>query len=130
MDEAENCDHIAIIDHGKIQAIDTPAALKQLIGGDKIVVAGDDALAQDLAARYGVEVQNAGGEFHFHIGAGAEFIPRLVTDFDGRVKSIQLKQPSLEDVFLKLTGHKIREEEGSSLDFLRQAGKLWTKGRR
>src|SRR5215510_3332247 len=57
MDEAENCDHIAIIDHGKIQAIDTPTNLKRMIGGDTIVVGGDEALAQDIHARYNVELQ-------------------------------------------------------------------------
>src|SRR6516165_3349845 len=44
MDEAENCDRIAIIDHGKIQALDTPAALKQRLGGDKVIVTGDAEL--------------------------------------------------------------------------------------
>jgi ABC-2 type transport system ATP-binding protein len=130
LDEAENCDHIAIIDHGQIQAIDTPASLKQLIGGDKVIVRGDEALAQDIHDRYNVELQKVNGEFHFQINSGAEFVPRLVTDFEGRVKSIQVKQPSLEDVFLKLTGHAIREQEGSALDLMRQGARLWRGGRR
>ena len=130
MDEAENCDHIAIIDHGKIQAIDTPASLKRMIGGDKIIVGGDDALAQDIPAKYNVELQKVNGEFHFQINSGAEFVPRLVTDFHGRVKSIQVKQPSLEDVFLKLTGRAIREQEGSNLDLMRQGARLWRGARR
>ena len=78
MDEAENCDRIAIIDHGKIQAIDTPAALKRSIGGDTIIVSGDDALGADIEAKYGVTVQTAGGECHFQMASGAEFIPRLI----------------------------------------------------
>jgi len=130
MDEAENCDHIAIIDHGNIQAIDTPASLKRMIGGDKVIVGGDDALAQDIAARYNVELQKVNGDFHFQINAGAEFVPRLVTDFHGRVKSVQVKQPSLEDVFLKLTGRAIREQEGSALDLMRQGARLWRGARR
>jgi ABC-2 type transport system ATP-binding protein len=129
MDEAENCDRIAIIDHGKIQALDTPATLKRLIGGDKLIVTGDPELAQDLAARYGVRVQPVDGELHFEVAGGAEFVPRVVEDFKGRIKSIQMKQPSLDDVFLHLTGRAIREEESSPLDLMRQGKRLWT-GRR
>ena len=132
MDEAENCDHIAIIDHGKIQATDTPAALKQAIGGDKIIVGGaggDDALGPALAEKYGVEVQKVGNAFHFQVRSGAEFVPRVVADFNGRIRSIQVKQPSLEDVFLKLTGHEIREESGSNLDAMRQGVQMWRRGR-
>jgi ABC-2 type transport system ATP-binding protein len=130
MDEAENCDRIAIIDHGKIQAIDTPAALKQRIGGDKIIVGGDAALETDLSAKYGVEVQKAGGEFHFQMTSGAQFVPRLIADFGSRITSVQVKQPSLEDVFLKLTGHGIRTEEGTVKDLMRQGIQLWRKGTR
>jgi ABC-2 type transport system ATP-binding protein len=129
LDEAENCDRIAIIDHGKIQALDTPAALKRHLGGDTIIVAGDAELPRDIEARYGVHVQAAGGEYHFQVAHGAEFVPRVVLDFNGRVTSIQVKQPSLDDVFLHLTGRAIREEEGSAIDQMRQVRKMWT-GRR
>ncbi|HEV3260628.1 MAG TPA: ATP-binding cassette domain-containing protein [Gemmataceae bacterium] len=129
MDEAENCDRIAIIDHGLLQAVDTPAALKRQIGGDMIIVRGDDRLKDDLAARYGVPVQEVEGELHFQVSAGAEFVPRVVGDFDGRIQSIQVKQPSLDDVFLRLTGRAIREEEVTDLDRLRQGARLWSRRR-
>jgi ABC-2 type transport system ATP-binding protein len=129
MDEAENCDRIAIIDHGKIQALDTPVALKRRIGGDKVIVTGDEALQHDIAARYGVVVQQVGEELHFQVPHGAEFVPRVVIDFNSRIRSILVKQPSLDDVFLQLTGRVIREEEGTTLDRMRQARKMWT-GRR
>lgn len=125
MDEAENCDRIAIIDHGRLQASDTPAALKRLMGGDQIVVGGDQGLQDDLAAKYGLAVQADGGDYHFQVASGAEFIPRVVADFPGRVKSIQVKEPSLDDVFLRLTGRAIREENGSTIDKLRQSRKMW-----
>ena len=60
---------------------------------------------------------------------GAEFVPRVAVDFRGRIRSIQVKQPSLDDVFLQLTGRIIREEEGTALDRMRQIRKMWT-GRR
>jgi len=129
MDEAENCDRIAVIDRGKIQALDTPAALKRLLGGDKIVVSGDKELQQDVSAKYGVTVQEAGGELHFQVDRGAEFVPRLAADFAGRITSLQVKQPSLDDVFLHLTGHAIREEDAKEIDNLRQMGQIW-RGRR
>ena len=66
---------------------------------------------------------------HFQVEHGAEFVPRVVVDFDGRIESIQVKQPSLDDVFLHLTGRAIREEEGKDIDRMRQIGKLW-RGRR
>jgi len=130
MDEAENCDRIAVIDNGRIQAIDTPAALKQRIGGDKIIVGGDAALEQDLRARYDVDVQRVEEMFHFQMAGGAQFVPRLISDFGGRITSVQIKQPSLDDVFLSLTGHAIRAEEGSSKDLMRQGIQLWRKARR
>lgn len=130
MDEAENCDRIAVIDHGRVQALDTPAALKRLLGGDKLIVGGDPALGADLRARYGVQVQEVGGEFHFQVPSGAEFVPRLAVDFPGRIRSVQVKQPSLDDVFLHLTGREIRAEEASSLDAMRQNRRLWAGGRR
>lgn len=121
MDEAEHCDRIAIIDHGRLQAVDTPATLKRRLGGDTIIVRGDAGLEADLAGRYNVEVRAVGGEFHFQMSAGAEFVPRVVADFPGRVRSIQVKEPSLDDVFLHLTGRAIREEEADTRGQLRQA---------
>lgn len=129
MDEAENCNRIAIIDHGKIQALDTAERLKRLGGGDKIMVVGDPALQRDIAARYAVAVQQVGPEFHFQVAHGAEFVPRVMVDFSGRIRSIQVKQPSLDDVFLRLTGRIIREEDETTRHQMRQARKMWI-GRR
>jgi len=129
MDEAENCDRIAIIDHGEIQAIDTPAALKRRVGGDTVIIAGDEALGAEVEAKYGVPVRRTGDQIFFQIASGAEFIPRLIGDFGGRVRSVQMKQPSLEDVFLTLTGHAIRPEEGSALDLMRQGVQMWRRRR-
>lgn len=129
MEEAENCDRIAIIDHGRLQAIDTPEALKQRIGGDQIIVEGDPELEQDLAERYQVAVQRADGELRFQVPSGAEFVPRVVSDFKGRIRAIQVKQPSLDDVFLQLTGRAIRAEEANAKDAMRQRMRMWRNRR-
>ena len=70
MEEAENCDRIAVIDRGRIQALDTPVELKRLVGGDRVVVTGDPALRRDIAALYGVEVRQLGREFHVQVAHG------------------------------------------------------------
>jgi ABC-2 type transport system ATP-binding protein len=127
MEEAEHCDKIAIIDHGQIQAVDSPVMLKRMVGGDKIIVSGDERLLEDLKRTYNVDAQKVGREVHFQMDHGAEFVPKLVSDFAGRIKSIQVKEPSLEDVFLRLTGHTIRADEGKAVDQLRQAAQLWRR---
>jgi ABC-2 type transport system ATP-binding protein len=68
-------------------------------------------------------------ECRFQVAGGAEFVPRLVEDFQGRVKSVQVKQPSLDDVFLHLTGKAIREEEGTEIERMRERRRVW-KGRK
>jgi ABC-2 type transport system ATP-binding protein len=127
MEEAEHCDKIGIIDHGKIQAVNSPAMLKRMIGGDQIIVSGDEKLADDVKRAYSVDVQKIGSEIHFQMKGGAEFVPKLVGAFAGRIKSIQVKEPSLEDVFLRLTGHSIRTQEGTAVDQMRQAAQLWRR---
>jgi ABC-2 type transport system ATP-binding protein len=127
MEEAEHCDKIAVIDHGKIQAVDSPLNLKRMVGGDKIIVGGDERLLDDLKGSYNIEAQNVNGEIHFQMDGGAEFIPHLVSQFAGRIKSIQVKEPSLEDVFLRLTGHTIRADEGKAVDQMRRAAQLWRR---
>ncbi|MGB9826717.1 MAG: ATP-binding cassette domain-containing protein [Desulfofundulus sp.] len=128
MDEAENCDRIAIIDYGKIQAIDSPNALKRMLGGDKIIIQGDNGLKDDLVSRFGFEVQEVQGEYHFTVPNGAEFVPKVVSEFPGRIRAIQVKEPSLDDVFLKLTGRAIRDDEASGRPVFRQHFHNRTRG--
>ena len=133
MDEAENCDRIGIIDLGRIQAIDTPQALKRQIGGDTVILRGNDddtELGADLEARYALQPRRVGDAFHFQVPEGAEFIPRLISDMSGRVRSVQVKQPSLDDVFLELTGRQIREEEGNGLGMMSAMRRVWSSGGR
>ncbi len=132
MDEAEYCGRIAIIDHGRIQATGTPDELKAMVGGDVVTVTTEDneaAFAQ-IAALAGSEPIRDDGSIRVEVADGAAFVPRLVREAGVEVTSVQFRRPSLDDVFLKLTGRAIREEEASGLDRMRMMGRAWGGGGR
>jgi ABC-2 type transport system ATP-binding protein len=112
MDEAENCDRIAIIDHGKIVALDTPAALKQRVGKDLVTARSADpgALARLLSEKYGITSTPADGGLSFLVEEGDAFIVKLLTSDRPVLGGISVRRPTLDDVFLSLTGRQIREE--------------------
>lgn len=132
MDEAEHADRIAIIDYGKIVALDTPEGLKDMLGGDVITVRteDDERAAAEIAQRYGLAVRNGQNGLHFEVPRGETFIPQLVSTLDVPIQSISLRRPTLDDVFLKVTGHQIREEEASNLDRMRDRARMWRGTRR
>ena len=125
MDEAEYCDRIAIIDHGSIVGLDTPAALKDRVGGDLITIKAPDgaAAAAEIRTRYGIEPQLADDAIRFHVPQGETFLPEFVRSFGQPLESIGLSRPTLDDVFLTLTGHEIRDEEVSGFDQMLQQGR-------
>ncbi|HEX7940086.1 MAG TPA: ATP-binding cassette domain-containing protein [Gemmatimonadaceae bacterium] len=131
MEEAESCDRIAIIDHGVIQAVGTPDELKAKVGGDVVtIVTGDNAAAAPkIAALAGREPHVDAAEIRVEVENGAAFVPRLVRESSVEVTSVSYRRPSLDDVFLKLTGRAIREAEADqAADSLRNMGRIW--GRR
>jgi ABC-2 type transport system ATP-binding protein len=129
MDEAENCDRIAIIDHGRIIALDTPARLKAQVQGDCIhLETADDAAAEaEVKQRYGVEVVRDATGLHFEVESGAAFVPGLVRELSVPVRTVSVRPPTLEDVFLKMTGREIRDDEASEHEKLK--GRLKRMGR-
>jgi len=124
MDEAEFCDRIAIIDMGQIVALGTPDELKARVGGDVITIATTDnaASAAELASKFGLTPAADNGTLRIEASDGAALIPRLVRDLSARVTAVTLRRPSLDDVFLKLTGRAIREEQAGALDRMRMMG--------
>jgi ABC-2 type transport system ATP-binding protein len=112
MDEAENCNRIAVIDYGEIIALGTPEELKGLVGGDLIEIKtdNDEDARRELTERYGVEITDKQDCLCFEVENGHEFIPNLVRDLGAKVLSVSIRRPTLDDVFLKLTGHEIRHE--------------------
>ena len=114
MDEATVADRIAIIDYGKIIALDTPEALRRMVGGDVITLTTDnpEAAIAELKEKHNIEAKTDGGGIHFEVQNGEKFIPVLVKEFKSALQGVSMRRPTLDDVFLKLTGREIREEGG------------------
>jgi ABC-2 type transport system ATP-binding protein len=115
MDEAEHCDRIAIVDQGRIVALDTPAALKAGIGKDRVQITTDDdarAIAE-LGDRFGIEAAVHEGAVTFAVAEGAAFVPRLFAGLEVPISSVTVTRPSLDDVFLAYTGRTIRDAEAA-----------------
>jgi len=112
MEEAENCDRIAIMDHGKIIAKDTPARLKQMVHGDVITLAtsNNELAQQEIQGTFGMEARMENGTLSLEAEKGDELIPRLIHGLSVTTLSVGLKKPTLNDVFLRLTGRTIRDE--------------------
>jgi ABC-2 type transport system ATP-binding protein len=132
MDEAENCDRIAIIDHGQIVAIDTPEALKASVGKDRVQIhtADDSAAVAALADTFGIEAGMHEGAVTFSVAAGEQFVPRLFAEFSVPIRSVSVSRPSLDDVFMSYTGTTIRDAEASGTDGMRQMVQRFRAGRR
>jgi ABC-2 type transport system ATP-binding protein len=127
MEEADYlCDRIAIIDDGKIIALDTPQNLKRMVGADVISIETDgrEGLNNLLRSFKWVEWLNErDGVIDIGVKNGHTRVPEIVLaahQVGIEVKSISIREPDLEAVFLKFTGRKIREEEGDSRQQMRR----------
>jgi ABC-2 type transport system ATP-binding protein len=132
MDEAEYCDRIAIIDLGKIVALGTPDELKAMVGGDVVTITSsrpDDA-AREIKEMLGVTPSRENGTLRMEVPDGKAFVPRLVRELTAPVDTVSMRRPSLDDVFLKLTGRAIRDEEASTKDQNRAMASRWMGRRR
>lgn len=113
MDEAECADRLAILDEGKVVALGTPAELKETVGGDVIEIQGPDpeALYQEIQARYDHGVSLLNGTVHLERPRGREILAELLPALTGKIESVMLRQPTLEDVFLARTGHRFHKNQ-------------------
>lgn len=121
MDEAENCDRIAFIDYGQIIALDTPDNHKDSLGGDLVTLKAEDSEAAilELKERYNLSPEIQNGMVSFCVPQGEKFLPDFVRGFQSRLLSIGVRRPTLDDVFVQLTGHAIRDQEADSMEQMR-----------
>lgn len=111
MEEAEKCDALGILDEGALIAQGTPDELKTLVGGDCLLIQADhpEELAQQLRERFAVEVQQLAGNLRIEQADGHQLLSAIATEFPGAFRSLTLGKPTLEDVFIKLTGRQLAE---------------------
>jgi ABC-2 type transport system ATP-binding protein len=133
MDEADYlCDRVAIIDKGRIVAMDAPAHLKDVLGGDMVhleIQEGEGRLIDVLKKTDWIKaIKQYDGQLSLTMEKGDTRIPELMNfalQTGAKVQSVNLRKPSLEDVFLHFTGRTIREEETvheTEFHFVRQKG--------
>jgi ABC-2 type transport system ATP-binding protein len=113
MEEAERCDRLAILSHGNLVALGTPAELKQEIGGDVILLdtSAPEALAVRIGARFALAATVLDNQVRIEREAGHRFVPEVVEAFPGEITAISISKPTLEDVFIRRTGHRFWNED-------------------
>ncbi len=123
MDEAEVCDRIAIIDRGRIIAEGSPEELKKQIGGDVIYLKTTDneECLRLLMEASGLKPELKGDEIFVPAQRTDACIPEIIRLLGERVTSVRMQRPTLNDVFIRLTGKKIREEVQDSEDQIKEA---------
>jgi ABC-2 type transport system ATP-binding protein len=108
LEEAEKADTLAILDRGRLVALDTPGNLRAGLGGDTITIAADDAAALTalISQRFGVAAQAIDGNVLLRHPEAAGLLGQLVQALGDKIRSITLGKPTLEDVFIERTGHR------------------------
>ncbi|MCW5873348.1 MAG: ATP-binding cassette domain-containing protein [Anaerolineales bacterium] len=128
LEEAEGCDRVAILDSGTLAALDTPAALKATLGGDVLHFrVADVQAAEQLLHAEGLAVRRGPEGLAVEVGDGPQRIPELVAALERgghAVQAVNLRRPSLEDVFIKLTGRAIRTEAPDAAEALVRRGRM------
>jgi ABC-2 type transport system ATP-binding protein len=122
MEEAEVCNRIAVIDNGKIIAEGSPEELKKTVGGDVISLKTRDNRwsKEEIKRLFGIESEEKHGELYITTDKGDACIPELIRGLADMVISVKLQRPTLNDVFLKLTGKAIRDEEVSGIGTIKE----------
>jgi ABC-2 type transport system ATP-binding protein len=112
LEEAEGASRVAILDRGKLLACDTPAALKERIGGDVITVTSSqpEAVRAALKERLGVDAEIVDATLRLERPRGHEFVPQLIEAAPGLIDSVSVGKPTLQDVFIRLTGQRFAAE--------------------
>lgn len=113
MEEAERCDRIALLHRGTLVSVGAPAELKTRVGGDVVVMQAPDpeGLRQKLRERFACEATVVDGTLRVERPRGHEFVRDVVEAFPADITLVTYGKPTLEDVFIHMTGHRFWSEE-------------------
>jgi ABC-2 type transport system ATP-binding protein len=108
MEEAERCDRIGVLHQGRLVAIAPPLTLKSQVGGDVVTIntANPTALRDKIQQRMRVTATIVDGTLRLERPGGHEFVRDVVDAFGDEIESVSFGKPTLEDVFVHLTGHR------------------------
>lgn len=125
MEEAEICDRIAIIDNGEIIAMDTPANLKKELRNDMVILSSENpsGLSGILKRHFDILPEINLNMLKFPVPDSRTFLPGLFKFAGEQITGVDIKRPSLEDVFIKLTGRAIRDEGPGLKDRIKYSAK-------
>jgi ABC-2 type transport system ATP-binding protein len=123
LDEADAlCDRILVIDHGKIVASGTPETLKQQVSGDAVRLSLADSTQAPTVSKIAaelpgaIEVETDGDVVEFRIPKGGSVLPGLLRSIDAQgieLHGVEVHRPTLDDVFLTMTGRSLRDEDAA-----------------
>jgi len=113
MEEADRCTRLAILDVGKLITAGSPDELRSQVGGDSIIIQSDapEKLAGELERQFGVQVIRVADTLRIEREQGHELLGQIATRMPGEFRSLTLGKPTLEDVFIKLTGRGLISTE-------------------
>jgi ABC-2 type transport system ATP-binding protein len=108
MEEAERCDRIGVLHQGRLVTIAAPSELKSRVGGDVVVISTTDpeSLRQKIQQQLHVKVTIVDGTIRIECPRGHEFVREVVDAFGDEIDSVSFGKPTLEDVFVHLTGYR------------------------
>jgi ABC-2 type transport system ATP-binding protein len=113
LEEADKADRIAILDRGRLVALGSPDELRATVGGDSITIetAEPPELAAAIRQQFDCPAEVVGESVRLERPNGHEWIARIVESFPGKIDSVRLGKPSLEDVFIDRTGRRFEQDE-------------------
>ena len=111
LEDAEACDRVGILNEGKLVAIGTPDELKRQVSGDIVIVDSPvpEQLAEKIDQQFGYAAALISGALRIECQNGHEVVRDIVAAFPNEIRSVRFAKPTLEDVFIKLTGRHFEE---------------------